>query len=283
MEAARSRNAKFLLIRAVRAVGLLKFADTCKFMLGQARVWPANRRFHVRHPGFATPPPHLAFDALNHFDWERYRETGLQHAGLFARVMREELPLGVPLAVLEWGCGPGRLIRHLADLLPGREISLTGSDYNAESIAWCRRNLQCIEFVENGLNPPLPFREGQFDAIYNFSVFTHLSEAVQLAWAKELQRVLKPGGLLVCTTHGEAYRYLLAAHGEQAAYDNGRLVVQGKYQEGKKWFFAIHPEAFVRDRLLTGWADVRRMAARPEDGILQDVWIARKPGTVPAS
>lgn len=276
--AAPFRSAKFLLVRALRAVGLLRLADTCKFLLGQARVWPVNRRFRERHPGFATPPRHLAFDALNHFDWQCYMETGLQHAGLFARVLREELPPGVPLEVLEWGCGPGRLIRHIAGLLPERELHLAGADYNAESIAWCRQNLPGIDFVENSLNPPLPFPDGKFDAIYNFSVFTHLSESVQLDWVKELLRVLKPGGLLVCTTAGGAYRYLLAAQVERAAFDAGQLVVQGKYQEGRKWFIAIHPESFVRDRLLAGCADVRRMVAHPEDGILQDVWVARKPG-----
>ena len=278
MAAVQSRKAKFLLVRAVRAAGLLKFADSCKFLLGQAKAWASNRRFRERNPGFATPPRHLAFDALNHVDWVRYRESGLHHAGLFARILREELPGASPLEILEWGCGPGRLIRHMTDLMGARPVSLTGTDYNPESIAWCRQNLPGVKFSENGLDPPLAFDDARFDAIYCFSVVTHLSEANQLAWLKELGRVLKPGGVLVCTTHGDAYRYLLSAQDEQAAYDAGRMVVQGRYQEGKKWFLAIHPEAFVRDRLLEGWADVRRVETLPEDAVLQDVWVARKPG-----
>lgn len=272
------RGAKFLLIRGLRAAGLLKLADTCKFLLGEARMWSANRRFRARNPGFATPPPHLAFDALNHADWQRYRDSGLQHAGLFARILREEFPPGAPLEVLEWGCGPGRLIRHVAGLLPGRELRLAGADYNPETVAWCRRNLPGIEFVENGLGPPLPFPDGRFDATFNFSVFTHLSESVQRDWVRELLRVLKPGGLLVCTTAGEAYRYLLASQEEQVAFDSGHAVVQGKYQEGRKWFMALHPESFVRGHLLADCADVRRVVPGPEDGVLLDVWVARKHG-----
>jgi ubiquinone/menaquinone biosynthesis C-methylase UbiE len=123
----------------------------------------------------------------------------------------------------------------------------------------------------------LPFRDAKFDAIYNFSVLTHLSEDLQIAWVRELQRVLKPGGLFACTTHGEAYRYLLVTDAERAAFDAGQLVVQGKYREGRKWFLAIHPESYVRDRLLAGFTDVRRRTASSEDGMLQDVWTARRP------
>ena len=275
--AAKARSAKYLLIRALRATGLLKLADSCKFVLGRARVWPRNRRFRKRHPDFATPPRHLAFDALNHCDWQLYMDSGLQHARLFARIFREQLPADVPLQVLEWGCGPGRLIRHIATLSPDRELHLAGADYNPESIAWCRENFPGVEFVENSLNPPLPFPDGTFHAVYNFSVFTHLSESVQRDWVKELARVLKPGGLLVCTTAGDAYRYLLAAQSERAAYAAGRQVVQGKYREGRKWFMAISPEPFVREHLLAGFLDVRKVETLPQDGILQDVWIARKP------
>jgi SAM-dependent methyltransferase len=268
---------KFQILRAIRATGLLGVADACKFRLGQARTRVRNQRFGREFPDFPTPPQHLAFDALNHVDWYSYRESGLAHAGVFARVIREAFSGDGPLDVLEWGCGPGRLVRHMPSLLGARAHSITGSDYNGESISWCRRNLPGIRFVDNDLNPPLPFAEATFDAVYNFSVFTHLSVAVQLEWTKELVRVLRPGGLLVCTTHGDAYRYLLASRDERERFDAGEPVVQGNYAEGRKWFFALHPERFVRDRLLAGMADVRRYPTAESDHILQDVWTARRP------
>ena len=274
---ARFSNQKFLLLHALRAAGLLRWADRAKFIVSQAQARSFNRRFQQQHPDFAVPPGHLAFDALNHVDWTRYRETGLQHAAMFARIIRDQFPAAGALSVLEWGCGPGRLIRHLPGLLADRPLQLCGSDYNPDSIAWCRDNLPGTEFVENALNPPLPLADARFDVVYNFSVFTHLSQAVQLAWAQELLRVLKPGGLLICTTHGAGYRHLLGFGTQQQAYEAGRMVEQGRYREGRKWFLAIHPPAFVRDRLLAGWDLVRQVATRPEDSIEQDVWIARKP------
>jgi SAM-dependent methyltransferase len=268
---------KFKIIGAVRALGLLKFADTCKFRLGQFKAQRRNAMFAREHPGFPTPPPHLAFDALNHVDWYSYLDSGTRHAGIFARVISTQMPDQGPLDVLEWGCGPGRLIRHIPGLLGDRLRTVTGADYNKESIAWCRANLSGIEFRENALLPPLPFADASFDVVYNFSVFTHLSESVQLEWVAELVRVLRPGGLLICTTHGDAFRYLLANKAEQARFDAGDVVVQGNYEEGKKWYFAIHPDAFVTGKLLSGLDQVARVEKRDDETTLQDVWVARKP------
>ena len=120
--------------------------------------------------------------------------------------------------------------------------------------------------------------DASFDAVYNFSVLTHLSETVQLQWVREMHRVLRPGGLLICTTHGKAYRYLLSMESERARFDAGELVEQGRYEEGKKWFFAVHPERWLREKLFAGFEDVQRVSTTSADAILQDVWTARKPG-----
>ncbi len=76
--------------------------------------------------------------------------------------------------ICEWGCGPARTIRHLAGELADRTPVLFGTDYNSETIAWCRRNIAGVTFEVNGLEPPLPFPAAWFDAVYALSVFTHL-------------------------------------------------------------------------------------------------------------
>jgi hypothetical protein len=44
------------------------------------------------------------------------------------------------------------------------------------------------------------------DCIYAISVFTHLSAELQDLWMKELRRIVRPGGHLLITTHGESFR-----------------------------------------------------------------------------
>ena len=65
---------------------------------------------------------------------------------------------------------------------------------------------------ERGVDYP----DATFDLIYAFSVFTHLAPAGQTFWIAELTRVLKPGGCLFLTTHGEHYLPQLSRRGPGA-------------------------------------------------------------------
>jgi SAM-dependent methyltransferase len=266
---------KYRAIESVRSKGLLVPLDYLRYQQRRIQNHWRNRQFEQSNPSFAVPPPAIAFDAFNKVDWNMYRDGGRKHAEVFAQAILDA-STARKVSVLEWGCGPGRILRHLPDLLGTRCGKLAGSDYNGETIAWCRKNLPGIEFAENGLMPPLPYADESFDAVYSFSVFTHLSEAVQLAWASELMRVLKPGGVLLSTTHGLNYLYLLTRADEVRAFARGAMVAQDGYTEGRKWYFAIHPPAFVRNRLFGGFADVRQVTVRAEAGMLQDLWLARK-------
>ncbi len=160
--------------------------------------------------------------------------------------------------------------------------SLYGADYNRRTIAWCRRNIAGVEFIDNDLSPPLPLPPEQMDCVYALSVFTHLSEAMHDAWRGELARVLRPGGVLILTTHGDCFRDRNLSATEQRDYDAGRLVVRGAVREGKKFYAAFHSPQFVRNRLLAGF-DLLAHVPCPRDWALeQDVWVARK-RTLPAS
>ena len=102
-------------------------------------------------------------------------------------------------AVLDWGVGCGRVARHLA---PGLGAAFFGCDIDADNVAWCNANLPG-SYVASRLEPPLPYADGTFDVIYGVSVFTHLRDEWELRWLKELHRVLKPGGTMLVTVHGQ--------------------------------------------------------------------------------
>ncbi len=264
---------KYKMLGWIRNLGLLKQADDFKFLVKKFRMFSRNRDFIKMNPGFPVPPESLAFDAYNMFDWEEYKDGGNRHAQVFADIINQHLPAG-NLKVFEWGCGPGRLIRHMPALIPGNP-EVHGSDYNPETIDWCQENLADINFARNELKPPLPFDENTFDAIYNFSVLTHLTEENQIEWIGELRRVLKPGGIIICSTHGDHYRKLLNEE-ELADYDADRLVIQARYSEGKKWFFAIHPRPFVKNTLLKDFREINRLSVKPTAHMEQDLWVGRK-------
>jgi len=101
--------------------------------------------------------------------------------------------------VLDWGVGCGRLARHFPS---AHARAFAGCDIDRDNVDWCAANLPGT-FAASRLLPPLPFDDASFDAVYGVSVFTHMREPMQLAWLAELARVMRPGGFLVTTTHGE--------------------------------------------------------------------------------
>lgn len=103
--------------------------------------------------------------------------------------------------VLDFGCGAGRMIRHLQPFATNCEI--WGTDISAEHILWCKRNLSPpFHFATTTKVPHLPFEDRSFRLIYCGSVFTHIDDLAD-AWLLELHRILAPEGRLYVTIHDE--------------------------------------------------------------------------------
>jgi SAM-dependent methyltransferase len=108
---------------------------------------------------------------------------------------------------LDFGCGCGRFARHV-ERLP-EVVSLHGVDVDARAIGWLQRHSWRGSYLAIGENPPIPFPDASFDCVCAISVFTHLPEGLQLAWLGEIRRLLRPGGLLLASTHSEQLTFTL--------------------------------------------------------------------------
>jgi SAM-dependent methyltransferase len=145
----------------------------------------------------AVPPPSIMDRATGNHDAATFRDTGRELAGIFTEIVVEDCPPGP--RVLDWGCGPGRVTAHLTR----SDWQIEGCDIDAEAVAWCAANIPGAAFQVTGLAPPLPYGAATFEAVIACSVFTHLQAAAQHEWLAEIARILRPGGILAASVHGQ--------------------------------------------------------------------------------
>ena len=167
-------------------------------------------------PGLALPPIRLRAGGI-HF---RADQDFLASAADEARRVVADAPAGGPLALLDIGCGAGRLAYGL--LAAGSPISrYEGLDVMPEPIAWCTATITArypayhfgvVDVYNERYNPggshqatgtSLPFADRSFDVIYAYSVFSHMVSADVRAYLTEVARVMTPAGVAVVTAFVE--------------------------------------------------------------------------------
>jgi len=102
--------------------------------------------------------------------------------------------------VLDFGCSSGRVVRVLAAAYP--EVEWHGCDPVPSSIEWCREHLDNVKFEQSTPEPPLPYSDGNFAAVFAISIWSHFAEPAAQNWFNEMRRIIRPGGNLIITTHG---------------------------------------------------------------------------------
>jgi SAM-dependent methyltransferase len=263
----------------LRASGLLMKADFIRYLIDRIRFRKDNRQIELAHPNINFPPSYLAYDAYSSTSHAWYLKSGAGAAkaiwGLLVPLM-EVRDDGKLHTVVEWGCGPARIIRHLPGV-SNEKIICIGTDYNRATVEWCKTNVPGIQFEANHLTPPLPLPDACVDALYCVSVFTHLSETMHYAWMKEIFRVMRPGGVVVMALNGDRFQSTLNDQ-ELALYSAGEVVVRGNVLEGSRTYLAFHSPRFVTHKLIVGF-DMLEHNTNPNPFISsgQDIWVLRKP------
>jgi SAM-dependent methyltransferase len=220
-----------------------------------------------------VPPNELIYLVAGHHSPKAFLDGGRSARQAISEMLEKNgLRFEQFESVLDFGCGVGRIIRHWSHR-PAQK--LYGIDYNLNLVKWCQHNLKFANFNVNELSGKLPYDSETFDFIYSFSVFTHLKEPLQLHWIIELSRVLKPGGYIYITTHGEYYLSDLTAP-EQEQFHNGQLVVRAGERSGSNVCVAFHPRSYVQKTLACDLIPVDFVQSGAKGDSLHDAHLLKK-------
>jgi len=262
----------------LRGSGLMPLVFRTRMVL--APVMPGTLANNLRYwlgPARETlplPSNRARFLVAGSADIQGFLELGRRAAdAIEAAVAKAGRPIGSMRAILDFGCGSGRVLRHWRKIAD--RVDVRGTEMNERLVQECRR---CVPFAKIGQNrpaPPLDYDDGTFDLVYALSVFTHLHEDLQRGWRDELRRVLAPGGLLLVTTHGRFYAPRLS-EAERARFDAGACVVQGAEFLGENLCIAYHPEASVRALFADGFEVVDFVPEGALGNPSQDLWLLRR-------
>lgn len=174
--------------------------------------------------GFVPPIPPLELRQITAApDLAEFLWTGLVDADcimtLYEKVSQPEK--GERPTILDFGCGCGRMVRFLSNYSNSNAIH--ACEVNPNHVNWCRDNLPDVQISQCNASPPLPYEDRMFNLIYGISVFSHLSEKNAIQWLSEMNRVLKPDGILIITIHGLAALNIIknsTQHQQMFALDN---------------------------------------------------------------
>ncbi len=263
----------------LRKLRLIYFTDWVRYHVQKFKNRTANREFKLNNPGVKLPPDYLMYESFQ-MNYQKYYTDSVETARWLTTHIKKHVDLKGK-RILDWGCGPGRIIRHLPNVI-GSECEFYGTDYNSQSIDWCSKNIPGIHFNTNSLKAQLPYGDNYMDVIYGISIFTHLSEQMHFDWYSELFRVLSPGGIMFLTTQGDNFKVKLTAS-ELKKYSSDLLIVRGNVKEGHRTYSAFHPQGFMR-RLFSNAEVLEHINTPPEPGkwLPQDIWIVRKRNTCSA-
>lgn len=189
---------------------------------------------------------------------------------------------------LDFGCSSGRVVRVLAAAFPN--VDWKGCDPNAPAIEWANQNLAGIDFHLSGNEPPLQLEDGSLGLAYAISIWSHFAPDLGALWFEEMHRLIRPGGYLVCTTHGNtsvAYYATLGLRSPQqsdeivgALYREGSWYAPEFGEEGDwgvinpRWGTAFLSPEWMLTQLCPRWRVLDFAAGRNQEN--QDVYVLQR-------
>ena len=103
---------------------------------------------------------------------------------------------GEPGVVADVGCGPG----HITGYLAARGLTMRGVDLSAAMVDLARRGHPTIDFAVGSMTA-LDAPDGAWAGAVVLYAIIHLPAALRAEAYRELARVIRPGGWLLCSFH----------------------------------------------------------------------------------
>ncbi|BCH07963.1 methyltransferase [Mesorhizobium sp. 131-3-5] len=147
---------------------------------------------------------------------EAYFTGGEDCAIRFANLCREHLSPG-PSSVLEFASGYGRVARYAMHVLP--DAAWVCSDIHPNAIDFLSNKVGVRTHLSS-TKPEDWTIEGEFDAVFALSFFSHMPDATFAPWLSRVFTAVKPGGILIFTTHGAVSLRNMRAGGLSAQFDD---------------------------------------------------------------
>jgi SAM-dependent methyltransferase len=130
-------------------------------------------------------------------------------------------PPGRERRILDAGCGTGSNLFWMRRY--AGEGAVLGVDVSADALRFCQ--VRGHAFLARASVTALPFADGHFDLVSSFDVLAQLSSEGGETAAREMFRVLRPGGIAFVRT--AAYEWMRSGHdealGSQRRYSLGAL------------------------------------------------------------
>ncbi len=258
------------------------FPASLRYPIGRWRRKFLDQMLRLRTPG--PLPPRRLLTRIQETPWVReYLDVGARSADALGAELKGLSTAGETPKVLDFGCGLGRVLRFFVD----EDWQLYGCDVDAETLDWSRRAWPGVELALSASQPPLPFPDSCFDAVYSVSVFTHFDADQQRLWATELARVTRPDASALITTMGpRAFScYPVLAEHRRRFEEEGFYLYRGDVEAEARALpgtarpaFSVHGAFHTRDGLRRFFADGWTLESYVDGGLdgFQDLAVLRR-------
>lgn len=146
---------------------------------------------------------------------EAYFTGGEDCAKRFANLCREHLSSG-PASVLEFASGYGRVARYAMHVLP--DAAWVCSDVHPNAVEFLSNKIGVRAHLSS-TKPEDWSIDDEFDVVFALSFFSHMPDATFAPWLSRVFTAVKPGGILIFTTHGAVTLRNMRAGGLPAQFD----------------------------------------------------------------